>query len=108
MSIEPSLKMVRNGYEKYLLRKSFETVLPKEVVWRRKDGFSDGVSKGERPWYKIIEEYTQCKFGLSEDEYYYSVFKKYYSGRDSIIPYKWLPKWTNELNPSGRLILKNI
>jgi len=108
MSIEPSLKMVRNGYEKYLLRKSFETVLPKEVVWRRKDGFSDGVSKGERPWYKIIEEYTQSKFGLSEDEYYYSVFKKYYSGRDSIIPYKWLPKWTNELNPSGRLILKNI
>lgn len=108
MSIEPSLKMVREGFEKYLLRKSFETMLPKEVVWRRKDGFSDGVSKGERPWYKIIEEYTQIKFGLSEDEYYYSVFQKYYSGREGIVPYKWLPKWTNELNPSGRLILKNI
>jgi asparagine synthase (glutamine-hydrolysing) len=108
MSIEPSLKMVRGGFEKYLLRKSYETVLPKEIVWRRKDGFSDGVSKGERPWYKIIEDYTQSKFRLSEDEYYYSVFQKYYSGRERVIPYKWLPKWTNELNPSGRLILKNI
>ena len=110
MSIDPSLKMIRNGCEKYLLRKSFETKLPKEVVWRRKDGFSDGVSKEDRPWYKIIEEYTQRKFGLSEDEYYYSVFQKYYKGREKIVPYKWLPKWTNELNPSGRLILneKNI
>jgi len=108
MSIEPSLKMIRNGFEKYLLRKTYETMLPKEVVWRRKDGFSDGVSKAERPLYKIIEEYTQCNFGLSEDEYYYSVFQKFYNGREHIVPYKWLPKWTNEVNPSGRLILKNI
>ena len=36
MSIEPKLKVVRNNFEKYLLRKSFETKLPDEVVWRRK------------------------------------------------------------------------
>ena len=68
MSIEPKLKVVRNNFEKYLLRKSFETKLPDEVVWRRKDGFSDGVSKNERPWYQIINDYTHNKYYISEDE----------------------------------------
>ena len=105
MSIDPELKVVRNGYEKYLLRKTFEDMLPKEVVWRRKDGFSDGISKSERPWYKIINEYTTKNFKMNEKEYYKYIFNKYYEGHEKIIPYEWLPKWTNEDNPSGRLIL---
>ena len=105
MSIKPELKMVRNGYEKYLFRKSFENDLPGEVIWRRKDGFSDGVSQEKRPWYQIINEYTRSEFKLSEKEYYMKVFQKYYKGHESIVPYEWLPKWTLESNPSGRLIL---
>ena len=36
MSICPSLKKCRNGMEKYLLRKAFESsnLLPTEVLWR--------------------------------------------------------------------------
>ena len=105
MSIDPSLKIVRNGFEKYLLRSSFKDMLPSEVVWRRKDGFSDGVSNQDRPWYQIINDHTQLKYCLTEDEYYQNIFKKYYGGRESIVPYQWLPKWTDEMNPSGRLIL---
>ncbi len=105
MSIDPQLKIVRNGFEKYLLRYSFKDMLPNEVVWRRKDGFSDGVSKNDRPWYKIINDYTHFKYYISEDEYYQCVFKKYYGGREYIVPYQWLPRWTDEMNPSGRLIL---
>ena len=105
MSIKPSLKVVRNGYEKYLLRKTFENELPHDIVWRRKDGFSDGVSKNERPWYKIINDYTLAYHGLNEKEYYKKIFNKYYPGHESIIPYEWLPKWSNQSNPSGRLIL---
>ena len=105
MSIDPKLKVVRNGFEKYLLRKAFEGNLPQEVVWRRKDGFSDGVSKGERPWYQIINDYTQANFGITEDNYYQRIFSKYYPDRSYLVPYQWLPKWTNEKNPSGRLIL---
>lgn len=104
MSIDPELKIVRHNYEKFLLRKSFEGRLPDEVIWRRKDGFSDGVSEQKRPWYKIINDYTMKTFTKTEDEYYMSVFRKYYKGRENIVPYKWLPKWTNEENPSGRLI----
>ena len=55
MSISPEKKMVRDGMEKYLLRKAFESDLPKDFVWRRKDGFSDGVSSFDKPWYEIVE-----------------------------------------------------
>ena len=105
MSIDPELKVVRNGFEKYLLRKSFEANLPEEVAWRRKDGFSDGVSKNDRPWYQIINEYTQKNYGMNEKEYYMSIFQKYYKGHEKIVPYEWLPKWIDQTNPSGRLIL---
>jgi asparagine synthase (glutamine-hydrolysing) len=105
MSIDPELKVVRNGYEKYLLRKTFEDDLPQDIVWRRKDGFSDGVSTMEKPWYQVINDYTQGYFGMTEDEYYQSIFQKYYPGREYIVPYQWLPKWTDLSNPSGRLIL---
>lgn len=107
MSIDPQLKLVRDGCEKYLLRKTFEGKLPNDVVWRRKDGFSDGVSKGVRPWYQIIHEYTTSKYNLSEDEYYHNVFDKYYPFRQYIVPYQWLPKWTDQTNPSNRLISFN-
>ena len=105
MSIDPKLKVVRGGYEKYLLRRAFERKLPDEVIWRRKDGFSDGVSKQEKPWYQIIDEYTQGNYGFTEDEYYKSIFKKYYPNKEYIVPYQWLPKWTDQKNPSNRLIL---
>jgi asparagine synthase (glutamine-hydrolysing) len=104
MSINPELKVVRDNYEKYLLRKSFENDLPEEIVWRRKDGFSDSVSGDSRPWYKIIDEYTKNNFDKTEKQYYRHVFQKYYKGYEYIVPYEWLPKWCDEENPSGRLV----
>ena len=107
MSIDPRKKVVRDGMEKYLLRKSFETELPEEIVWRRKDGFSDGVSKKEKPWYEIINDYTMEKYKLPEKEYYLSVYQKYYNGFENVVPYYWMPKWIENGgdNPSGRLII---
>ena len=104
MSIDPKLKTVRDGYEKYLLRKAFEGDLPDDIIWRRKDGFSDGVSSIKKPWYQVIEEYTQ-KNNYTEKEFYLTLFKKYYKGCEHICPYEWLPKWIDQSNPSGRLIL---
>ena len=117
MSINPEKKMIKNGYEKYLLRKAFENDLPQEIVWRRKEGFSDGISSLEKPWYSIVKEYID-KNNLSNDNnytylkpidneslWYRDIFEKYYPRNEKIVPYFWLPKWTDELNPSGRLIL---
>ena len=103
MSILPEKKMVRDGMEKYLLRKAFENDLPKDVVWRRKDGFSDGVSSFDKPWHEIIEEYAQKKFNMNETDMYKHIYDKYYSGVENI-PYMWMPKWSNSKDPSNRSI----
>tara|TARA_B110000879_G_C11183375_1_gene519778 strand:+ start:4832 stop:6634 length:1803 start_codon:yes stop_codon:yes gene_type:complete len=59
---------LQNNAEKYLLRTAFDEknilnsnnqpFLPSNVLWRRKEAFSDGVSHQNRSLYKIIEEYT--------------------------------------------------
>ncbi|MEI6858487.1 MAG: asparagine synthase B [Shewanella sp.] len=44
MRINPEAKMSKNGrIEKHILRQAFEHKLPKEVTWRQKEQFSDGV-----------------------------------------------------------------
>lgn len=107
MGIDPKLKVVRQGMEKFLLRKSFEGELPEELLWRRKDGFSDGVSKNERPWYEIIDEISKDQSYYGEKHLYSEIFKNFYGKSYDIIPYEWMPKWVNNVgdNPSGRLIL---
>ena len=44
MSINPDDKMINSErMEKWVLRKAFEDYLPKSIVWRQKEQFSDGV-----------------------------------------------------------------
>lgn len=44
--------------EKSFLREAFDdgVTLPKEVLWRKKEAFSDGVSSTEKSWYAMIQE----------------------------------------------------
>lgn len=46
LAISPELK-VKDGVGKYILRKSFEDLLPAEIVWRRKEhiGYGSGSTK---------------------------------------------------------------
>ena len=44
MTVNPKDKMINSErMEKWVLRKAFESYLPKNVVWRQKEQFSDGV-----------------------------------------------------------------
>ena len=45
--------------EKWWLRKAFENtgILPSEVLWRKKEAFSDGISKKTKSWFEIINDY---------------------------------------------------
>jgi len=103
MSIDPKLKMPRDGMEKYLLRKTFQKEIPEEILWRRKDGFSDGVSEYNKPWYEIIDEYARKTYDISESEMYKMMYDKYYKDVYNI-PYMWMPKWSTSKDPSNRLI----
>jgi asparagine synthase (glutamine-hydrolysing) len=59
---------LQENIEKYLLRSAFSIehysnvdgneLLPYSVLWRRKEAFSDGVSKNTRSLYEIIQEFT--------------------------------------------------
>ncbi len=114
-------------FEKYLLRKAWDStdLLPKSVLWRRKEAFSDGVSSGSRSWYQIIQEQVESKYSNEDLEqakiyyesvgsivphtkealYYHKLFDKYYPGQDHLCPYYWLPKWVgNTLDPSARTL----
>ena len=104
--------------EKYLFRKAFDKdYLPKEVLWRKKEAFSDGVSSKERSWYQIIDELvskqTKVKYDLDkvfmhnspetmEQLYYRTIFEQLYPGQEHLIPYFWMPKYVDATDSSAR------
>tara|TARA_R110002073_G_scaffold168351_2_gene325207 strand:- start:949 stop:2697 length:1749 start_codon:yes stop_codon:yes gene_type:complete len=104
--------------EKYLFRKAFDKdYLPKEVLWRKKEAFSDGVSSKERSWYTIIDELvskqTKVKYDLDkvythnspetmEQLYYRTIFEQVYPDQEHIIPYFWMPKYVDATDSSAR------
>ena len=125
-NISSKLRMpTEERMEKYLFRKAFDglNLLPDEVLWRKKEAFSDGVSCKEDSWHSIIQ--TWCREELAKlystdvnaktdidkltelnntpvtDEalWFRYVFHKYFgSKRDNIIPRYWQPKWDKNGN----------
>lgn len=126
LSIEPKLRNpIKNSrIEKYLLRKSFESlnIIPKQVLWRKKEAFSDGVSLKDKSWYQIIEDsiaehessqsFTEIFSGkvlplTKESRYFRRIFDFHYPKRDNILETNeyWLPKWSGDvINPSARVL----
>lgn len=110
------------GIEKWWLRQAFAdmNILPDEVLWRKKEAFSDGVSSKEDSWYNIIQnslnEYSDGKVDLNkldspslEAFYYKELFIELFGkNRLDIIPHYWQPKWCgNEdeyIDPSARVL----
>lgn len=116
----------RGGYcEKWLLRKAFDdgVTLPNEVLWRRKEAFSDGVSGTEKSWYQIIQDmvlsrvptnwhsvslkkYMENTPKTAEMFYYRSCFEGFYGSNCATVtvPHFWMPKWSNTSDPSARTL----
>jgi asparagine synthase (glutamine-hydrolysing) len=112
--------------EKYLLRNSFKVsyfqdnqgrqILPNEILWRRKEAFSDGVSSQSRSLFVILQEYIANKYDNSldinnvkpsiylEKKYYKEIFDNEFINCSHILPYYWMPKYTNTDDPSARTL----
>ena len=126
MNIQSEFKIPqKDRIEKHLLRTAFDglNLLPHEVLWRMKEGMSDGVSSQKKGWYEIIQDhvetiYTDADFEklskkytwnppkFKEALYFRELFNKYYKDRDKTIPYYWLPKWSGDLvEPSARALV---
>lgn len=119
--IEYRNHVLQGRCEKYLIRKSIEIydpeLLPCDVLWRKKEAFSDGVSSLEKSWYQIIQE--DCSLSdkknvkiqddlnlkpeTNEQKYYFDLYMKNYSDiARNIRPYYWMPKFVDSHDASAR------
>lgn len=108
--------------EKWLIRKSVEMMdeklLPKNVLWRTKEAFSDGVSSNNKSWYEIINEkvsekvkddfskisYNHLPPQTKEQYYYRTIFDTAYPNCENIVPYFWMPRFINANDASARTL----
>jgi len=122
LSIPPSIRCHAHNsqVEKFLLRNAFsidnfknsdgKQILPDEILWRRKEAFSDGVSGNSRSLYQILQDFIVPKYQSNikpidaEKQYYKSLFSQHYPNSLNIIPYYWMPKYTNTDDPSARTL----
>ena len=63
LSLPPEKRQPQDGVEKHLLRSAFAGtgLLPDEILWRPKEGFSDGVSSKKRSWFRLLQEHIEDK-----------------------------------------------
>ncbi len=115
--------------EKYLIREAFndKTYLPDDILFRKKEAFSDGVSSINRSWYKIIDEKVENAFidqdisnnwqellteyqnkynppKTKEQLYYRVIYDLQYPNCDKLIPYYWMPKFVLAKDASARTL----
>lgn len=107
--------------EKFILRDAFsnDNLLPTDVLWRRKEAFSDGISSTKKSWYQILQDHidTQVsgeKCEPTQEAYYYKkIFIELFGEeRVDILPGYWQPKWIDSkgtvpssyVDPSARTL----
>ena len=116
--------------EKWWLRQAFSKTetIPDEVLWRKKEAFSDGISNAKKSWFQILQDY--CEPLVTDDElknahvvypfwtpmtkeayYYRKIFCEKFGNMQTVIPHYWQPKWdssgnniTKYVDPSARTL----
>ncbi|XP_043824826.1 asparagine synthetase [glutamine-hydrolyzing] isoform X1 [Dromiciops gliroides] len=123
LSLPPEFRIPKNGVEKHLLREAFQAsnLLPKEILWRPKEAFSDGLTSVKKSWFTILQEHIEHQVSDSllenaaqrfpvntpktkEGFYYRQMFEKHYPGRADWLPHYWMPKWIEASDPSARTL----
>ena len=132
-SIEGCLEkyILRKSFSEYNFRDHNDRqILPDSILWRKKEAFSDGVSSQGRSLYQILQEKIAEKLNKEAEElqviatndgqetkhhtfeanintekmYYKGIFNKAYPNCEDILPYFWMPKYTNATDPSARTL----
>jgi asparagine synthase (glutamine-hydrolysing) len=118
LSIDNDLRHpLKDRIEKYLVRKAFdsENLIPSDVLWRKKEAFSDGVSDIKKSWFEYIHDFVETQVTDKEFEIYKNEtpskeaywYKKNYKSDyfyDNFIGY-WMPNWSKETkDPSARVL----
>ncbi|XP_073319414.1 asparagine synthetase [glutamine-hydrolyzing] [Pagrus major] len=123
LSLPEEMRIPKHGVEKYLLRDSFKglNLIPDEILWRRKEAFSDGMMSVKKSWYTHLQEHLDSMVNddqmerahktfphnppCSKEAYYFrQVFEKQYPGRAEWLSHYWMPRWINATDPSARTL----
>ena len=127
-ALRPSATMI----EKTILRTAFseDGLLPEKVLWRRKEAFSDGISRAEKSWFEMAaakgeEVVGSDSFGsgfpgwkakassyevnpppTAEALWYRTLFHQNYpiSASAAIAPAMWMPRFVVATDPSARTL----
>jgi asparagine synthase (glutamine-hydrolysing) len=100
--------------EKFLLRSAFQKdkLLPDEILWRKKEAFSDGVSNKGKSLFTILQDFIVKNFMTESDlsprekekMYYKHIFDKEFPEQSHLVPYYWMPKYISAEDPSARTL----
>uniref|UniRef100_A0A6Q2ZJ82 Asparagine synthetase [glutamine-hydrolyzing] n=1 Tax=Esox lucius TaxID=8010 RepID=A0A6Q2ZJ82_ESOLU len=123
LSLPEEMRQPKDGVEKYLLRDAFKglNLIPDEILWRRKEAFSDGMTSIKKSWYNSLQDQMESEVNdyqlekaaktfphlpprTKEAYYYRQVFEKKYPGRAEWLSHYWMPRWINATDPSARTL----
>lgn len=124
LSLPAELRQPQDGVEKHLLRAAFdnEDLLPKNILWRHKEAFSDGVTSIRKSLFQVIQEIVESRIPAEALEqtkqkyahlipptkealYYRQVFDSEFPKQAKFLtPYYWMPKWCDVRDPSARFL----
>jgi asparagine synthase (glutamine-hydrolysing) len=120
-----ALRPTATMMEKTILRTAFADagLLPSAILWRRKEAFSDGISRAEKAWFEMAkaegeqrsggdwttaaQEYTVNPPPTAEALYYRQLFHESYPQAAAVAatPYMWMPRFVaGATDPSARTL----
>lgn len=116
-ALRPTAKMM----EKTILRTAFADggLLPEKVLWRRKEAFSDGISRAEKSWFQMASEegerrsrdhptktYVVNPPPTAEARWYRDLFHEHYpeAAAEAVAPAMWMPRFIAAKDPSARTL----
>ena len=135
MRLNPKDKLItEDRMEKWVLRKAFESYLPKSIAWRQKEQFSDGVGYDWIDKLKELvshevsdEQMTNAHYRFpiqtpqnKEEFYYRTIFESHFPSEAAAlsvpsvpsvacstpVALAWDATFNNQNDPSGRAVLK--
>ncbi|XP_071771080.1 asparagine synthetase [glutamine-hydrolyzing] [Centroberyx gerrardi] len=123
LSLPEEMRIPKHGVEKHLLRDSFKglNLIPDEILWRRKEAFSDGLMSVKKSWYTSLQEHLESEVNdlqldkshktfphlppsTKEAYYFRQVFEKHFPGRGEWLSHYWMPRWISATDPSARTL----
>jgi asparagine synthase (glutamine-hydrolysing) len=106
-------QLIRNAFsKKYFVNSNREAILPDEILWRKKEAFSDGISSKQNSLFSILQEQINTPISsyfhnsptTQEQSYYRGIFEENYPNCSRLLSKFWMPKYIEAIDPSARTL----